>query len=361
MEPTFLVSVIIFEVMAKPPAAGFDYKIFSSPSQNETEMDPQDLLLRQYENAATANRLRLDALKELFDEFDRSGVEALPLKGMDLLLRGGRAIGWRSMSDVDLLIRREQVAKALSILEKMGFSRRVGSSLLMHSFADEGVDYISPDRQLILDIIWNFWYHENPETLWQRTLLQETSFGERRLLHPVDALLFLIVYAVAHRGRFSPGFAQDLEVLIKSEAGQIDWKSFVVEVTRLHLKPLVYHGLVYAKKNGLSVIPEEAISALRPESLSERFTLWFFSRMVGEGRDWISSYLLPFFGTPGWRGKRRLLRRVFFPPMDFIEFRCGNKSPRERLFVGFFRPFRIFVRSLFFIPRDLLRLFFGQP
>ena len=318
--------------------------------------------VKHFEAIGRHNREKLDSLEQLFDCFEKEHIESLPLKGMDLFLRGAyRSKGLRPSCDVDLLVRREDLPKIDALLQREGFTpRSYGGNILTKSFADESLDYFSVRDQLILDFIWSIWYLDSPKFYWDRCLERETPLGRKKLLHPEDALLYMIVYVVAHRGNLSSLFVQDLEAFLKCEGNLIEWTRWSQEVKHLRLATPVYHGLKYACEKGLVLIPSQVLEELTPRSLSERGLLWSYSKIVQEKRKvGLYSYLLTWVGAPTWRAKGKLLRRAFLPSREFVELRQGKTSLWKRFLAGIVRPFRILVRSFFIIPKELVRFFLG--
>ena len=309
--------------------------------------------IQRYEQIASRNRFLLEKFVELLSSLGRKNIEILPLKGMDLLLRGCSTLGSRPLADIDILVREKDLPPLVEYLEVNGFGRlKSGQDFLTESFADESLDYLS--SELSLDIIWRVWYLDSTETLWRRTCLRSTPFGVSRLLHPEDALLYLIAYAVT-RGRYhSPYFVQDLRGLIRREIFQIDWKRWCSEVRNSGMAGVVFCGLKHARRQGLQEIPEEVCAVLQPKSFSERLVDRFYSRAVKE-KNMLFSYLSLFLAVPGWKKKGELLRRAFFPSASFVAFRDGEISFWTRLGVGLFRPIRILVRILYFIFRDSIK------
>lgn len=316
--------------------------------------------LDRTERISLQNRSFLEKFSALLPLLKERKIEVFPLKGMDLLLRRCLALGRRSFVDMDLLVREKHLQKLDEFLESEGFCRRGSSQrFLNESFANESLDYVSRDRCLLLDIIWRPWYLDagSTEALWNRSVFRETPLGPCRLLHPEDALLYLLAYAVAWRGYFSPFFVQDLQGFLQKEGAQINWRRWISEVRRCGMAGAVFCGLRYAQNEGLQGVPKEVCDALQPRSFSERWLVGYYSQLTkGKGR-FSSSYISLFLGTPGWKKKTELLWRAFFPPASLVALRRGKISFWIRFLAGVFRPIRILARILYFIPRDFLRIF----
>ena len=318
-----------------------------------------DAWLEKYRQIAQGNRFLLEAFGQLWGELDRNGIEAFPLKGIDLLLRGYPGLGLRPMVDADILLRERDVETATRLLNSLGFQCQKSRTLLSESFAEESLVFFSADNRLNLDVSWNLGCLQEERTLWDRAVFRETSVGTHRLLHPEDALLYLIAYTVAHRGHLSPLFVQDLDALLKREWNQIDWRRWCAQVKRARVGAAVHHGLRYARQKGSGSIPEEVFTLIRPQAFSERCLAWFYSRAVTERPIPSVAYLFRWVGTPGLDKKAKLLRRAFFPPRPMLELRRGKGSRWNQLFWRGIKPFWILVRGLYFVPRDLFQLFKG--
>ena len=330
---------------------------------NPTEPASADLgplSLSQFEKILSRQHAYLNALKEILDDLDRFGIQTLPLKGADLLLRSALVRGRRPMSDLDLLVKKSDLQNVVKVFEGKGFIRRgFGDRFCTQSFAQETLDFILAGRGPIFDLSWNLCDLGEREILrlWDRAVFTSTPIGDRRLLHPGDSLLYLVAYTVASRGAFWPTFVQDLQGLLKNEGNKIDWIPWALEVRGLGLQSVVFHGLTYARSRGLTGVPSEVFEILQPRAWNEKANAWFFSRMVLEKPRENPAYLLFFFGAAGWKGKLRLLQRAFFPSADFIELRCGKKTFLERRLVGLVRPFRILFRGIGVVTNELFRLF----
>jgi len=317
-----------------------------------------DQWIQRYERIAVWSRKTFQSLGHVFRLFDEAGIEFLPLKGMDLLLRGAYGgLGHRPTSDVDLLVHEKDLSKIPILLEKNGFSSRPHSPrFIQEGFVDESFDYVSED--LILDFSWNVWYLDSPRVLWEKAVLRETPLGIRRLLRPEDSLLYLIAHVVIKRGRLTLVLAQDIEALITKETSFIDWDRWTKTVKKYKLVAPILRGLDYAAEKGIRNIPKTVFDQLRPWSPYERWLVWLYSSFVTEDLNRAHFYLRPWFGAPGWKSKWCLLKRVFLPSRMFVELRRGKLSCITNILVGMLRPFRVSSRALYFILQDLIWLLF---
>ena len=261
---------------------------------------------------------------------------------MDLLLRAYPLYGMRPMEDIDLLIHVEDIPRVKSLLEEKGFKR----------IPDEGLTYLSPERKLNLDMIWDIWYLQNASALWQRAVDREFEGITIQSLHPEDALFYFVAFVVAHRGVLSSLFAQDLDCFLEREGSQIHWERWIEEVNRLHFRPAFYHGLSYAKERGLQRIPERVLDSLRPVAFHERMLTLFYKMMATEeGRPDIS-YLHTWFSYPGVRGKMKLLKEKLLPTQLEVTVHYGEKTQSRYALLVMIRPLVLLLKGFILVAKD---------
>ncbi|MFI0938571.1 nucleotidyltransferase family protein [Streptomyces sp. NPDC021020] len=83
----------------------------------------RNLLRAGFRSNRIANRVYLDELVVLVDAFAQAGVDVRVRKGAAMLQSVYRDIGVRELSDIDLLIRREDRAAAVDVMTSLGYSQ----------------------------------------------------------------------------------------------------------------------------------------------------------------------------------------------------------------------------------------------
>lgn len=299
---------------------------------NFTGAIPEDLeqFCREREEAASGNRRRLSFFLQTVTELERENIPVLPLKGLDLLIRAYTSPSQRPMADMDLLIRRQDVRKVMRYFESKGFTRK----------PDEGLTYLSPDKKLNLDILWEFWYlpARGHKSLWNRTVQRLYEGRSIRCLHPEDLLIYHLAYMTAHRGSLSPQLKQDLEFFLETEGGNLDWAAINAAAGRLGIRPAVYHSLRYAGA--------EQAAQLQPRGLRENLQARLYSRLVTEKPRLHVSYAFTWLEYPGLRGKFKLLREKLLPSRFEFEIHRGSSRLSDYLCFLVFHPFQILLRAM---------------
>jgi hypothetical protein len=305
-----------------------------------------DDLADAYTQVSLLNKQLLDEYEVVGQAFHRQGIECIVLKGADLLSRLYGMRGTRPLSDVDLLVHAQDLPIIHRLLIETGFAQQI----------DGNPAYRSLHSTLSLDLISNLWYldEEGLEALWARA--RTRSFGQLTVkqLGSDDLLLYLIAYAVVHRGHLAASFFTDLRLLIEKEP--LHWPTIVEEANRYHLKIPLYHGLhQLACSNSIRGIPSALIQQLAPATIAEHALAFLFRRLVtAQPLPELGHFLLWITQPPG----RRLawLRHTLFPSPLFLAYRYGDESVQRPWQTKFTRCWQLARAGNLLIVRMLIRL-----
>jgi hypothetical protein len=193
---------------------------------------PDDVIrsLRESLFAIASKNLRLTAeLAAISATFQSRGIQHIPYKGTVLsqILYG--TIAQRSISDIDLIVRPEDVAEARACLEELGFSDGFGLTSGQRLRAIRyGFEYSFIRDGVTVDLHWrlvqNFaWPSLNMDHVW-RYLVPFAFFGrDYSVFSPELALAVLCVHSAQHEWLQLSMFV-DLAVLL-SQHRNLDWKT----------------------------------------------------------------------------------------------------------------------------------------
>jgi hypothetical protein len=195
-------------------------------------------LIGAYYRTTARNVLRYHHLGLLLEEFDQAGLSVLMLKGAALALSVYPEVGLREMSDVDLLVRPEQLQTADRLLTIEGYQAVDRSAIDLARPPSEHLTTLDyRDLQGVKPAIHLHWHLINStvphadysrridlEGVWARAgrlLLKNRSILE---LSPSDAVLYLSEHAmrVSHSLNRLMWLA-DLAWLIDRRRDQLDW------------------------------------------------------------------------------------------------------------------------------------------
>ena len=135
-----------------------------------------------------------ETLKRSLADFHRAGVPVIALKGPCLAERIYGDASLRTCHDLDLLVRRSDVARAEQLLTELGFAP--------NSRAD---DYHRPwsrnafNLELHHDVENPHAFDFDVDAAWERASLSEFHGAPVWLLAPADELVYLCLHAVRHR------------------------------------------------------------------------------------------------------------------------------------------------------------------
>jgi hypothetical protein len=170
----------------------------------------------QFVGNSLKNTVLTRELVRIVARFEQSGIESLALKGPALAMAAYGDLAMRQFSDLDILVRPHDAARAADLLESEDYVARrfrthpVAESVLRYS-EDE---FICQDRGLLIDLHWHltppyFRFGPQGESLWQRATWLEIDAARIRTLGPLDALLFICVHHSKH-GWVSLGAVADV-------------------------------------------------------------------------------------------------------------------------------------------------------
>lgn len=313
----------------------------NSPAALKTDSIPGwDEFCDEFEARLRVNRTRVDYFKTVYLELDSLGIPFIPLKGLDLLIRAYPSLGTREMTDMDILIRPQDIRKVMAYFESKGLTRK----------PDEGLTYLSADKAINFDIVWDFWYFfsaRDRQELWRRLIFVNYEGQNLKLLHPEDHFIYFVTFVTAHRGVFSPVFSKDISLFLEKNSLSMDWEKLAARVQALKLSPYFYHALLYAQENGCALIPNTFRDSLKPKTRVEKRLLQQLEKFVTEKPQPQISYAFTWLGYPGVRGKLKLLREKLLPSPFELEIQRGINSPAGYLKYLLLHPFYLLRQIAF--------------
>jgi len=203
----------------------------------------------------THNLKLWSALEQILKTFNQANIEAIPLKGIFLAEHLHGHIGIRSSSDLDLLVRREDLPRAKNELARIGYvpTRRpysrefIGNFLRHQAFSKPHPSH----NGAYLEIHWNFYVKRPKEFDMSPAWKNATSIninGFRVLtLSPSDTLLHLAINLRLH-GYLSLRLFGDLYALITRYQEEIDWPYVTRQAETNGQRVGLYYALYFARE-----------------------------------------------------------------------------------------------------------------
>jgi len=280
-----------------------------------------------YHDNLRRNMAIIGGLRPVLAAFRNSGIPCIVLKGIALAECVYPDIAVRGMSDVDLLIRKDDLLEADRLLLSLGYDSCDSSAA---EAARNPVGYLASVEYREAKSPFSLHLHWHPvNTSVPATLIAERIDLKRLWGHAVKARVadesvlilrpeHLVIYLCEHALRVGHSFDRlilicDLFFAIRAFGKAIDWDFVVEESRRFNLSRFVYHGLSVVRRYAPLGLPDGFMAQVRPTDLSlgERLFLHlqFRNRRVRG-----SSYLVHLAVNRGLPAKAAFVFRTFFPP-----------------------------------------------
>ena len=324
-----------------------------------------DQLERRYHLSAVRNAVLLEDLGRILDALADDGISVVVLKGAALVERLWRNIALRPMADIDLLFRKNELERAHSTLEKLGYQDCTVSHtpawykashhhLVPCAHRDTGTvvelhrDIAAPNRA----------FRISSEGLWERARVVRIADRETRILSPEDALIHLCLHMAcddpfADKARS----LADLVLLLNCSERDLNWSCIVSQARHLGIEPFVYYPLLLARERCAANVPSEVTIDLSRHDGQGRVRHNLLRRLMPLGlfRDRENAGLVPQWVAQRWceallfeRSSGRRLRGFAsaFALMANPDEEATEPSPSALAAGVFMAPFRVLRRML---------------
>jgi hypothetical protein len=231
---------------------------------------PEDALRNMERSAAAILRNNLFLTSEMLRvtaALKESGIEAVPLKGAVLAQSLYRDLGLRPFSDIDLLLRRENIAAAETILKTFGYAPEftIPTQHRERWLAHQCEVTCRRGETSRLELHWDishphFALDTGVENFWSR--LASVKIGDASLpnLGDSDLLFTLIVHGTRHAwSRLM--WLVDIAELLRTQP-KIDWNAFVRNANERGAARLLATALILSRRVFDLSISDRALQAV---------------------------------------------------------------------------------------------------
>jgi hypothetical protein len=328
-----------------------------------------DELRKDYYLSASKNTLIFNELENILNVFNEAGLRVIVLKGAALAETAYRNLALRPMSDVDLLVKKEDLFGINEHLKGLGYfpsDRSVGdidfSSTYLTTLDYRNTSANSPSFHIhwhfVNSTIPNDSYINNIEIkdIWQDARKANIANVETLLMSPHHLIIHLSEHALRVTHSLSKlSLLCDINEAVNAYQDRLEWERLIKYSLKFKLDRMVYISLYFASKFLAAKIPKDVLLRLRPEhfSLGERI---FINAISNNDRPPGLSYLVHLSMNKGLFRKMRFIGRTFFPPRHIIAQREYIPQSRtsyldylrriNEVFLHFFRIAIILKRSL---------------
>jgi Uncharacterised nucleotidyltransferase len=227
-----------------------------------------------YEGSARRNARLFDALGEVVEKLRNAGVEVLGLKDVQLAVGVYGDAALRPMGDIDLLVRREDWDKAVSVLPTLGFLPRPGNDVPYTRKYAMAQHFRRAEDEIWIDLQWNVlqreWdlYAEGSFTYDAQDMWRDPStIGglDFELKAPAleDMLFHLCLHLEGHRYCELVLFC-DIAELLRRNAAEIRWDAFLELGRRYGAESSLYYVLLFVERLLDAPVPSAILDSLAP-------------------------------------------------------------------------------------------------
>jgi hypothetical protein len=309
-----------------------------------------DELKKDYLLCAKKNILTFHVLGKVINTFRNAGLFVMVLKGAALAETAYGNPALRPMSDVDLLIKKEELFKINEEFKKMDYftaDRPVEkvdfSSSYLTTLDYRTVRKNSPSFHvhwhLVNSTIPNDSYMGmiNMEDIRRDAITENIADTEAFVMSPHH----LIIHLAEHALRVTHSLSRlihfcDIDRSIYYYGKMLDWDLLVKNAVKFKLDRMVYLTLYFSRYFIQAKVPEEVLRQLKPN----KFTLpeKIFLRKIAENRRSPGmSYLIHYSMNKGFLKKTRFVARTLFPPEEILAQRSYIASSEMNYRYYFYR------------------------
>ena len=222
-----------------------------------------DQLRDYFKDNSRRNLFLTRELLNLLPLFETHQIAAIPFKGPVLAASVYKNLALREFSDLDLVIRKQHVAKARELLISHGYRPQFDlndsqETAFVRCYSAQCFE--RDDGKVVVDLHWtmtsrDFGFPLEPESLWEQ--LEPISLAEKEVLtlSPENLLLFLCVHGGKHCWE-RLGWICDIAELIRTR-DEMNWRTVMDQARALKSERMLFLGLYLASDLLEAPLPEE--------------------------------------------------------------------------------------------------------
>lgn len=281
--------------------------------------------------------------------FSENGISVIGLKGIFLAEKIYNDIGLRQLSDIDLLVQKEDVLKCRDILSGMGYLASVRKkSTFIQSIHD--IKHLPP---LVMNGVSielhtkvntdSFDFKINIEDFWLRAINTTIADTATLQLNPVDMIIHLCVHLDTHfkSGNVRFYYICDIAAVVNHYQNSMDWQLLEKIIADYNCKKITLNYLFLCHKYLSAKVPEyllnKAIEVFDPQ-MENLFILNVKANKKAIANEIANSSIGDLQKVSGFWKKMRYLKEDIFPSKDFMYKRY---KIRKKHMVYLYYPLRV--------------------
>jgi hypothetical protein len=304
------------------------------------------LKILYYKNAAR-NTLRYYELSTILKAFNDVGIDVIVLKGAFLAEAIYKNIGLRPMSDIDLLIKKEDLQKVKNEVVQLKYHAPVYPTKWHEQWQNawtEEINYTNQEKNVAIDVHWNLQPPSSPIQVditksWENAQPVKIAGVETLMLAPEDLLQHLCLHLDKHISSSGAPPLQfkwycDIAEVIRHYKGKINWKYLVRSSKNYGIEEPIYQSLYLVNKYLGAVVPMDALEELKTVKSNVNIEDIFRSSRILESKKKedvqlrVINYLKRLTLIDGIWNKAHILFGDVFPCTEFMmqRYQIRNKK-----------------------------------
>ncbi|MEW6570516.1 MAG: nucleotidyltransferase family protein [Nitrospirota bacterium] len=315
-----------------------------------------DRLQRAYHGNIARNMYIYDELLRIVKAFSDKKVKVIVLKGATLAKIVYGDIGLRSMLDIDLLVKQEDLVRAKEIMSDINYvaERNVQPEAWYRKNHYHLPRYMHKEKPIVVEIHWHItrnFFSPDIEKWWGRARHIKLNGCNITVPSPEDIITHLCLHLYNHgyNSRMILREICDINETLNHYQEEINWALFHEEINKHGLQKPVYSILYLVEKfYGCTERPLQ-MHLPKPYHFDVKFKLVKIleKRMLTEDdafSDIPTEFVKSLVAGTFW-GKMRLLWPTIFPPREVISKRYSIPSSSNMIFLCYLiRPFRLLTK-----------------
>jgi hypothetical protein len=299
-----------------------------------------------YSNLAR-NMLLYDELSKILTAFKKADIDTIVLKGAFLAEEIYKNIGLRPMSDIDLLVKEEDVQKAKKELLKLKYSANVYTTKTHEKFQtilSEELPFTHQNKNSYVEIHWDIQPHNTPYMIdinkfWNNTKSVEIAGIEALTFASEDLLQHLCLHLDKHINYSGAPPAKplrdycDIAEVTNYYKDTINWNYLIQSSKNYGIEEPIFQGLFIAKEYFGALIPENIIRELEPVKSDISFEEIFQGLTKNNSNKKYQclemSYLTNLKIIDGSWNKARIIFGDVFPSKEYMMYRYSIKNENQ--------------------------------
>jgi hypothetical protein len=290
-------------------------------------------LEQQHKQYTKWNLQTTQELVTVLNSLGHENIDVIPYRGPALASGAYGSIGARQFTDLDILIRRDEIQSAKTVLADLGYRPKYELSKTKqlsrsqewaYTHFTRDYPFFHPERQAPIELHWrvldlNFPTNIGLETVWNHRETTTIAGQEINTLSPEDRLLTLCIHGSKHHW-VRLMWICDIDRVIRNSS--IDWETTVKRARKYHALRLFLLGPLLAHELYGTELPDVIRRLIADDDVLDELVSAVLSKLFDpKAIDPLDIYLFQQQSLTHWRDQLQLLVAGFLMPRRLeIEF-----------------------------------------